>query len=120
MYQKNDLVLYNNSIKSKVLDVHHDGDEPYYTIQLPDREKQTDGSHLSIYTKSLFNRNYFRKNKLRPSILFKNYSKRPEPYCNNLYTPPTSISKSNSDSDLETIDLDSISECSSSRDSYSL
>ena len=118
MYQKNDLVQYNNSIKAKVLDVHDDEDEPYYTIQLPDREKQTDSSHLSLYPKSLFNRNYFRKNKLRPSILFKYYTKRQEPYCDDLYTPPTPISKSNSD--LETIDLDSISECSSSQDSYSL
>jgi hypothetical protein len=108
MYQKNEIVQYNKTIKAKVLDIHHDGDEPYYTIQLPDKEKQTDSSHLSKFPTSLFNRNYFRK---KPSILFKFNTKSKSTYCDTLYTPPTPIYRSDSDSDFETIDLDSISDC---------
>jgi hypothetical protein len=107
MYKKNEIVQYNKTIKAKILDVHHDGDEPYYTIQLHNKEKQTDSCHLFKYpTTSLFNRNYFRK---RPSILFKFNAKSKSPNCDTLYTPPTPISRS--DSDFETIDLDSISDC---------
>ena len=113
-FRKHQFVNYQNSKdqppkQAKILEVHQDGDLPYYTIKCVNdtHERQTDHLHLTPYKKSLFNREYFKKkaNHLFPKWTQTNSSNEVEVE----YPIPLETPSRFQDSDLETIDLDEIS-----------
>ena len=96
---------------AQILEIHHDGDQPYYTIKcLNDQhERQTNPRHLSPIPRKLFNKNYFKKSK-RLLDIWKDtpYESNFDPLLPLHQTTNQTTNQYDSWSDLETIDLDEI------------
>ena len=121
-FSKHQLVNYRRSNhptpeRAQILEVHHNGDQPYYTIKCVNdpHERQTDLQHLSNIPRKLFNKDYFKKTRR----LFSHWTSKNAPYECDFQPKPTYDKTPPSMSDLETIDLDEESQTTSYSSEFS-